>query len=61
MSAIKERATKIIQDQPEDASIDDIIRELALLRMIERGIADSEAGRTTSHEDMRREIESWHQ
>lgn len=61
MSIVKERVTQIVQEQPEDASLDDILRELAMLRMIERGLVDSKAGRTTSHEDMRNEIESWHQ
>lgn len=52
--------TQIIQNQPEDASLDEILQELALLRMIERGLADSTAGKTISHEQMRQEIESWH-
>jgi predicted transcriptional regulator len=36
-----------------------IIRELTFAAMVERGLADSIAGRTISHEEMRRTLESW--
>ena len=50
---------RLIQEQPEDSSYDDILRELAFARMIDRGLAASEAGRTIPHEEMKRVIESW--
>jgi predicted transcriptional regulator len=56
----KEQMIDIIQSQPDDSSYDEILRELAFARMIERGVADLEAGRTISHEEMKRKIESWH-
>lgn len=59
MPSAKEKMIKIIEDQPADSSWEEILRELAFGRMIERGIADSEAGRRISHEEMRRRIESW--
>jgi hypothetical protein len=43
---------KVIQDQPDDTSPEDILRELAFAVMVERGIADSDAGRTVSNEEM---------
>jgi predicted transcriptional regulator len=49
----------VIREQPDDATVDDILRELALARMIERGLADSAAGRTISHEEMKCQIDSW--
>jgi len=52
MPSAKEQIAKILQDQPDDSSYDEILRELALARMIERGLADSDAGRTISHEEM---------
>lgn len=60
MSTVKEELVRIIQDQPDDSSYDEILRELALRRMIERGLADSDAGRTITHEEMGRRIRSWH-
>jgi len=49
---------KTIDDQPEDSSYEEIIRELAFAAMVERGLADSIAGRTITHEEMRKTIES---
>jgi hypothetical protein len=34
---VKERMLEIIQEQPEDSSYDEILRELAFARMVERG------------------------
>lgn len=42
----------VIEAQPEDASYEEIMRELAFDRMIERGLADVRAGRCINHEDM---------
>ena len=59
MPSAEEQIAKILQDQPDDSSYDEILRELALARMIERGFADSDAGRTISHEEMGRRIKTW--
>jgi predicted transcriptional regulator len=59
MASAKEQMTKIVQDQPEDSSYDEILRELAFARMIERGLEDSRAGRTISDEEMRHRISTW--
>ncbi len=59
MPSAKEQIAKILQDQPDDSSYDEILRELALGQMIERGLADSDAGRTISHEEMSRRIKTW--
>ena len=59
MSSVKEEMTRIIQEQPDDSSFDEILRELALARMIDRGLQDSEAGRTISGEEMKRQMNQW--
>lgn len=59
MSAVKEELTHLIQRQPEDSSREEIIRELAFHAMIERGIADSDAKRGISNEEMARRIRLW--
>ena len=63
MSAVletsKDRVLRIVQELPADSSYDEILHELGLRRMIERGLADSEAGRTVSNEEVLRRIESW--
>ena len=58
MSSAKDTMVKIIQDQPDDSSYDEILRELAFARMIDRGLADSDAERTIDDAEMRRRIES---
>jgi predicted transcriptional regulator len=49
----------IIGRQPDDSSYDEILRELAFARMVQRGLADSDAGRTLSDDDVKRKIDSW--
>jgi predicted transcriptional regulator len=59
MATAKEKMTAIIQNQPDDSSYDEILKELAFARMVERGLEDSRAGRTISNEEMGRRIRSW--
>ncbi|MFQ6030966.1 MAG: hypothetical protein ACE5Q6_26170 [Dehalococcoidia bacterium] len=59
MASAKDQMVKIIQEQPEDSSYEEILRELALARMIERGLDDSRSGRTISNDDMLRRIRTW--
>lgn len=54
----KEEMIQIIQAQPDDSSYDELLRELAFARMVDRGLADSDAGRTVSHEEVEQAIES---
>ena len=59
MSKAKEELTKLIEDQPEDSSDDEIVRELAFHLMVQRGLADSDARRVISNDEMARRIRSW--
>ena len=59
MLSVKEQMTKIIQEQPDDSSYDEVLRELAFARMIERGLEDSNANRTISNEEMKHRIKMW--
>lgn len=55
----KERLRSVVVAQPDDASYDEILRELAFERMVERGLSDSRAGRTISNEEMGNRIRLW--
>lgn len=55
----QDRVLKIVKELPADSSYDEILHELALDRMIDRGLADSKAGRTMSDEEAKQRIESW--
>jgi len=59
MSSVKDEMTRIIQEQPDDSSCDEILRELALARMIDSGLKDSEARRTVSDDEMKRQMNQW--
>jgi hypothetical protein len=59
MLSVKEQMTKIIQEQPDDSSYDEVLRELAFARMIERGLQDSQNKRTISNEEMKHRIKMW--
>lgn len=61
MSTVKDELTRLIQDQPEDSSSEDIVRELAFHVMVKRGLADSDAKRMISNEEMGCRIRSWQQ
>ena len=55
----KAEITKIIERQPDDSSYDEIMRELIFSQMIGRGLEDSVKGKTISHKNMKKEMESW--
>lgn len=59
MSTAKEELTRLIQRQPDDSSREEIVRELAFHVMVQRGLADSDAKRTVSNEEMDRRIRAW--
>jgi predicted transcriptional regulator len=59
MGPAKAQLIKLIEDQPDDSSLEEILRELAFAAMVERGVADSDAGRTITNQEMARRIESW--
>jgi predicted transcriptional regulator len=59
MATAKEELKKLLEQQPEDSSTEELVRELAFHVMVQRGLADSDAGRTISNEAMGRRIRSW--
>ncbi len=59
MSNVKEKMTEVIQSQPDDATYEEIMRELAFERMVARGLEDSRRGRVLSHDEMERRIRTW--
>ena len=58
MISPKKQMTKIVAEQPEDSSYEEILKELAFARMVERGVADSRAKRTISNVEVKRKIKS---
>jgi len=50
---------EIIAQQPDDSSYDEILRELAFARMIQRGLDDSDKDRVVPDDEVRRKIKAW--
>ena len=55
----KEKIKELVETQPDDASFDEILRELSFERMVERGLADARSGRVISNEEMGKRIRRW--
>ena len=50
----KDQAHKLIDRMAEDSTWDDLIHEIYVRQVIDQGLADSRAGRTTDVGDVRR-------
>ncbi|WP_418185984.1 hypothetical protein ACNSOS_03675 [Aliarcobacter vitoriensis] len=59
MTAPKQEAKRIIDSLPEDTSYDEILKELAFDRMIQRGLNDSKENKIISNQDMKDKIKKW--
>ncbi len=59
MTIAKQTAKKVIDSLPDDTSYDEILKELAFNRMIERGLEDSKNGKTISNEEMKQKIKEY--
>jgi len=59
MATAKEHIADILKRQPDDSSYDDIVRELAFDLMVQRGLKDSDEGRTISNEEIEHRIRTW--
>jgi len=55
----KRDAIEAIERLPDNVPLDEIIYQLYVLSKIRQGMADVEAGRGISSDDLAREIEQW--
>jgi hypothetical protein len=53
---VKEEARKLIDKLPDDSTWDDLMHEIYVRQAIEIGLADSEARRVTSVEQVRKDF-----
>jgi len=56
---VKEKITELVLSQPEDSTYDEIMKELAFARMVDRGLEDVRADRVISNSEMAGRIRSW--
>jgi len=61
MDTAKEQVRKLLDVLPEDASLEDIQYHIYVRQQVDRGLADVEAGRVVSHDEVVRRLPKWHQ
>ena len=52
-SSAKAEARRLVDALPDDATWDDVMYRLYVRQSIERGLEDSDAGRTVSHDEVK--------
>ena len=55
----KQAAQQIIASLPDDVSLNELVYQIVFRMHVEEGLRDLEAGRTVSHEEIRREFAEW--
>lgn len=59
MSVTKEKMKQVIESFPEDATYEEIMRELFFERMVDRGMEDVREDRIISNDEMDQLIRTW--
>jgi predicted transcriptional regulator len=55
-ASIKQEAHALVDELSDDATWEDLLREVAMRRAIEEGLEDVEAGRTVSTDELRQRL-----
>ncbi|MBI2299352.1 MAG: hypothetical protein HYU66_10495 [Armatimonadetes bacterium] len=58
-SAVATPVRELIEQQPEDATFEEILRELAFAASVDRGMADVREGRVVSDAQMAERLRRW--
>jgi len=59
METPKQQVQDLLENLPEDASLEDIQYHIYVRQKIEQGLADIAAGRVVSHEEVQRRLAKW--
>ena len=59
MQPVKQEALEAISKLPDDTDMDEIMYRLYVLDKIRKGQQAADEGRTISHEELKREIDTW--
>jgi predicted transcriptional regulator len=55
----KQAVIEAVRALPEEASLEDILEQVAILTAVRRGEEAADAGQIISHEEMKKRIASW--
>jgi predicted transcriptional regulator len=59
MSTAKEEVRRILDELPEDASIEDIQYRIYVRQKISQGLRDFEEGNVIDHQEVKRRMQKW--
>ena len=59
MSAVKEIVEEILEQLPDDTTLEEVQYRLFVRQKIEQGLADVDAGKVVSHEEAKRRMQKW--
>ena len=59
MDTPKEQVQEVLENLPEDASLEAIQYHIYVRQKIEQGLADVAAGRVISHKEVKRRLNKW--
>lgn len=55
----KELVVEAVREKPDEATLDDIAEQIAILAAIQRGEEAADAGRVVSHDEVKRQVATW--
>lgn len=59
METAKEQVQQILEELPENASLEDIQYHIYVRQKIQQGLDDVEAGRVVPHEEVEKRLSKW--
>ncbi len=59
MSAIKQQVQEVLDQLPDDCTIEDVQYELYVIQKVQRGLEAAERGDVVSHEEAKKRLERW--
>ena len=59
MPGIKEQVIQMIQELPEDITVDDVMAELYFRLQVDAGLKELDAGKGLSHKEVEKRMGKW--
>ena len=58
-NSTKQVALKLIENLPDDASLEEVMYELYFRQRVDRGLRELDEGKTVSHAEIKRSLAKW--
>lgn len=59
MATTKQDVLRMIEQMPEDSSLESMIYEIYFRQKVDRGLRQLDQGKTVSHEEVKRSVAQW--